>query len=186
MWFWCLCLATDFALKVADCPETEYPVKTLSTQQGCLWYRKDDKFKIPKGKCLRAFWIARPCFCQLEFIWRQVTRGSVLHLKWSACCQLFHGPFDMFISYNKREAGELRQQRHPADTQVEKWNHWNLLTCEQSVWGQDWAAETGAWEGRSTLIRRDIVSSTEREKYSLDLRQGCKIYCCFQAECHCF
>uniref|UniRef100_A0A8B9C293 Nardilysin convertase n=1 Tax=Anser brachyrhynchus TaxID=132585 RepID=A0A8B9C293_9AVES len=41
-------IATDFALKVADCPETEYPVKTLSTQQGCLWYRKDDKFKIPK------------------------------------------------------------------------------------------------------------------------------------------
>uniref|UniRef100_A0A8B9THV4 Nardilysin n=1 Tax=Anas platyrhynchos TaxID=8839 RepID=A0A8B9THV4_ANAPL len=29
-------IATDFALKVADCPETEYPVKTLSTQQGCL------------------------------------------------------------------------------------------------------------------------------------------------------
>uniref|UniRef100_A0A8C0UWE7 Nardilysin convertase n=1 Tax=Cyanistes caeruleus TaxID=156563 RepID=A0A8C0UWE7_CYACU len=47
-------IATDFALKVADCPETEYPVKTLSTQQGCLWYRKDDKFKIPKGKSLRA------------------------------------------------------------------------------------------------------------------------------------
>uniref|UniRef100_A0A8C0EMS3 Nardilysin convertase n=1 Tax=Bubo bubo TaxID=30461 RepID=A0A8C0EMS3_BUBBB len=42
-------IATDFALKVADCPETEYPAKTLSTQQGCLWYRKDDKFKIPKG-----------------------------------------------------------------------------------------------------------------------------------------
>uniref|UniRef100_A0A8C3MLF8 Uncharacterized protein n=1 Tax=Geospiza parvula TaxID=87175 RepID=A0A8C3MLF8_GEOPR len=42
-------IATDFALKVSDCPETEYPVKTLSTQQGCLWYRKDDKFKIPKG-----------------------------------------------------------------------------------------------------------------------------------------
>uniref|UniRef100_A0A8C3K5H6 Nardilysin convertase n=1 Tax=Calidris pygmaea TaxID=425635 RepID=A0A8C3K5H6_9CHAR len=42
-------IATDFALKVADCPETEYPVKIQSTQQGCLWYRKDDKFKIPKG-----------------------------------------------------------------------------------------------------------------------------------------
>ncbi|XP_033919880.1 nardilysin [Melopsittacus undulatus] len=42
-------IATDFALKVADCPETEYPVKTLSTKQGCLWYKKDDKFKIPKG-----------------------------------------------------------------------------------------------------------------------------------------
>lgn len=51
LWFvFFFLLATDFALKVADCPETEYPVKTLSTQQGCLWYRKDDKFKIPKGK----------------------------------------------------------------------------------------------------------------------------------------
>uniref|UniRef100_A0A8C3RS19 Nardilysin n=1 Tax=Chelydra serpentina TaxID=8475 RepID=A0A8C3RS19_CHESE len=42
-------IATDFALKAPDCPESEYPVKILSTQQGCLWYRKDDKFKIPKA-----------------------------------------------------------------------------------------------------------------------------------------
>uniref|UniRef100_A0A8D0H138 Nardilysin convertase n=1 Tax=Sphenodon punctatus TaxID=8508 RepID=A0A8D0H138_SPHPU len=42
-------IATDFALKAPDSPETEYPVKTLSTQQGCLWYKKDDKFKIPKA-----------------------------------------------------------------------------------------------------------------------------------------
>lgn len=42
-------IATDFALKAADCPDTEYPVKAVSTQQGCLWYKKDDKFKIPKG-----------------------------------------------------------------------------------------------------------------------------------------
>uniref|UniRef100_A0A8D0DY44 Nardilysin convertase n=1 Tax=Salvator merianae TaxID=96440 RepID=A0A8D0DY44_SALMN len=42
-------IATDFALKAPDCPQTEYPVKILSTQQGCLWYKKDDKFKIPKA-----------------------------------------------------------------------------------------------------------------------------------------
>ncbi|XP_074858591.1 nardilysin [Carettochelys insculpta] len=42
-------IATDFALKAPDCPESEYPVKILSMQQGCLWYRKDDKFKIPKA-----------------------------------------------------------------------------------------------------------------------------------------
>lgn len=43
-------LATDFALKAPDCPPTEYPVSILTNQQGCLWYKKDDKFKIPKGK----------------------------------------------------------------------------------------------------------------------------------------
>ncbi|XP_077189880.1 nardilysin [Paroedura picta] len=42
-------IATDFALKVPDCPQTEYPINILSTQQGCLWYKKDDKFKIPKA-----------------------------------------------------------------------------------------------------------------------------------------
>ncbi|XP_061488942.1 nardilysin [Rhineura floridana] len=42
-------IATDFALKAPDCPQTEYPVSILSTQQGCLWYKKDDKFKIPKA-----------------------------------------------------------------------------------------------------------------------------------------
>lgn len=43
-------LATDFTLKPFDCPETEYPAKIVNTPQGCLWYKKDNKFKIPKGK----------------------------------------------------------------------------------------------------------------------------------------
>ncbi|EMP33578.1 Nardilysin [Chelonia mydas] len=43
-------IATDFALKASDCPDTEYPVKILSTQHGCVWYKKDNKFKIPKGQ----------------------------------------------------------------------------------------------------------------------------------------
>uniref|UniRef100_A0ABM5G7T0 Nardilysin n=1 Tax=Pogona vitticeps TaxID=103695 RepID=A0ABM5G7T0_9SAUR len=42
-------IATDFVLKAPDCPQTEYPVSIISTQQGCLWYKKDDKFKIPKA-----------------------------------------------------------------------------------------------------------------------------------------
>ncbi|KAG8132402.1 hypothetical protein E2320_010259 [Naja naja] len=42
-------IATDFALKDPDCPQTEYPVNIMSSQQGCLWYKKDDKFKIPKA-----------------------------------------------------------------------------------------------------------------------------------------
>uniref|UniRef100_A0A6I8P7N4 Nardilysin convertase n=1 Tax=Ornithorhynchus anatinus TaxID=9258 RepID=A0A6I8P7N4_ORNAN len=42
-------IATDFALKTPDCPEAEYPVKIESTPRGCLWYKKDNKFKIPKA-----------------------------------------------------------------------------------------------------------------------------------------
>ncbi|XP_006879735.1 PREDICTED: nardilysin isoform X2 [Elephantulus edwardii] len=42
-------IATDFTLKAFDCPETEYPMKIVNTPQGCLWYKKDNKFKIPKA-----------------------------------------------------------------------------------------------------------------------------------------
>uniref|UniRef100_G3SN96 Nardilysin n=1 Tax=Loxodonta africana TaxID=9785 RepID=G3SN96_LOXAF len=42
-------IATDFTLKAFDCSETEYPVKIVNTSQGCLWYKKDNKFKIPKA-----------------------------------------------------------------------------------------------------------------------------------------
>ncbi|KAM6921752.1 nardilysin b isoform 2-T2 [Xenentodon cancila] len=42
-------IATDFALKVPDCPDTEFPVKIVNDQRGCLWYKKDNKFKIPKA-----------------------------------------------------------------------------------------------------------------------------------------
>ncbi|KAL6087162.1 hypothetical protein STEG23_003255 [Scotinomys teguina] len=41
--------ATDFTLKAFDCLETEYPAKIVNTPQGCLWYKKDNKFKIPKA-----------------------------------------------------------------------------------------------------------------------------------------
>ncbi|XP_069498305.1 nardilysin [Ambystoma mexicanum] len=42
-------IATDFTLKASDCMDTEYPVKILDTKHGCLWYKKDNKFKIPKA-----------------------------------------------------------------------------------------------------------------------------------------
>ncbi|XP_035987656.1 nardilysin b [Fundulus heteroclitus] len=42
-------IATDFNLKTSDCPDTEFPVRILDLEQGALWYKKDNKFKIPKG-----------------------------------------------------------------------------------------------------------------------------------------
>ncbi|XP_062412295.1 nardilysin b isoform X2 [Sardina pilchardus] len=42
-------IATDFTLKASDCPDTEFPVKILNTKEGCLWFKKDNKFKIPKA-----------------------------------------------------------------------------------------------------------------------------------------
>ncbi|XP_006259674.2 nardilysin isoform X1 [Alligator mississippiensis] len=42
-------IASDFTLKAPDYSETQHPVKILNTQLGCLWYKKDNKFKIPKA-----------------------------------------------------------------------------------------------------------------------------------------
>lgn len=42
--------ASDFALKPPDCPDTEFPVRIAHSDRGCLWYKKDNKFKIPKGE----------------------------------------------------------------------------------------------------------------------------------------
>ncbi|XP_051556043.1 nardilysin-like [Myxocyprinus asiaticus] len=42
-------IATDFALKTPDCPDTEYPIRIVNNDRGCLWYKKDNKFKIPKA-----------------------------------------------------------------------------------------------------------------------------------------
>ncbi|XP_071772027.2 nardilysin [Centroberyx gerrardi] len=42
-------IATDFTLKPSDCPDTEFPVRIATSDRGCLWYRKDNKFKIPKA-----------------------------------------------------------------------------------------------------------------------------------------
>ncbi|XP_033478033.2 nardilysin-like [Epinephelus lanceolatus] len=42
-------IATDFTLKTSDCPDTEFPVRIMNNERGCLWYKKDNKFKIPKA-----------------------------------------------------------------------------------------------------------------------------------------
>uniref|UniRef100_A0A672ZNP7 Nardilysin a (N-arginine dibasic convertase) n=1 Tax=Sphaeramia orbicularis TaxID=375764 RepID=A0A672ZNP7_9TELE len=42
-------IATDFTLKPSDCPDTEFPVQIANSDRGCLWYKKDNKFKIPKA-----------------------------------------------------------------------------------------------------------------------------------------
>uniref|UniRef100_A0A4W6E4C5 Nardilysin convertase n=1 Tax=Lates calcarifer TaxID=8187 RepID=A0A4W6E4C5_LATCA len=43
-------IATDFTLKPSDCPDAEFPVRIADSDRGCLWYKKDNKFKIPKGE----------------------------------------------------------------------------------------------------------------------------------------
>uniref|UniRef100_A0A671YS79 Nardilysin convertase n=1 Tax=Sparus aurata TaxID=8175 RepID=A0A671YS79_SPAAU len=53
--FMCIRSATDFALKPSDCPDTELPVRIADSDRGCLWYKKDNKFKIPKGKVVVLF-----------------------------------------------------------------------------------------------------------------------------------
>lgn len=50
VFFFLVSAATDFTLKTSDCPDTEYPVKIVNSERGCLWYKKDNKFKIPKGE----------------------------------------------------------------------------------------------------------------------------------------
>uniref|UniRef100_A0A673CCS5 Nardilysin-like n=1 Tax=Sphaeramia orbicularis TaxID=375764 RepID=A0A673CCS5_9TELE len=42
-------IATDFTLKTSDCPDTEFPVRIITSDRGALWYKKDNKFKIPKA-----------------------------------------------------------------------------------------------------------------------------------------
>ncbi|XP_076010587.1 nardilysin b [Genypterus blacodes] len=42
-------IATEFTLKSSDCPDTEFPVRIVNNDGGCLWYKKDNKFKIPKA-----------------------------------------------------------------------------------------------------------------------------------------
>ncbi|XP_044023266.1 nardilysin-like isoform X2 [Siniperca chuatsi] len=42
-------IATDFTLKPSACPDTELPVRIAASDRGCLWYKKDNKFKIPKA-----------------------------------------------------------------------------------------------------------------------------------------
>ncbi|XP_056151210.1 nardilysin [Lampris incognitus] len=42
-------IATDFTLKPPDCPDTEFPVRIANSDRGCVWYKRDNKFHIPKA-----------------------------------------------------------------------------------------------------------------------------------------
>ncbi|KAL1023169.1 hypothetical protein UPYG_G00037250 [Umbra pygmaea] len=42
-------IATDFTLKLSDCPDTDVPVRIVNNERGCLSFKKDNKFKIPKA-----------------------------------------------------------------------------------------------------------------------------------------
>ncbi|KAM8833949.1 nardilysin [Synchiropus picturatus] len=42
-------IATDFTLKASDGIDTDYPIRIMDSERGCLWYRKDNKFKTPKA-----------------------------------------------------------------------------------------------------------------------------------------
>uniref|UniRef100_A0A8C5GZX4 Nardilysin a (N-arginine dibasic convertase) n=1 Tax=Gouania willdenowi TaxID=441366 RepID=A0A8C5GZX4_GOUWI len=42
-------ISTDFSLKPPESPESEFPVKIAHSDRGCNWYKKDNKFKIPKA-----------------------------------------------------------------------------------------------------------------------------------------
>ncbi|KAM9842855.1 nardilysin-like [Aulostomus maculatus] len=42
-------IATDFTLKPSDCPDTDFPVQVAHGDRGCLWYKKDNKFKTLKA-----------------------------------------------------------------------------------------------------------------------------------------
>uniref|UniRef100_G3NHC1 Nardilysin convertase n=1 Tax=Gasterosteus aculeatus aculeatus TaxID=481459 RepID=G3NHC1_GASAC len=88
-------IASDFALKEADCPDTEFPVRIMTNERGCMWYKKDNKFKIPKGKAhlvlfdifvnILAHNLAEPAYeadvAQLEYRIVAGEHGLVIRLK---------------------------------------------------------------------------------------------------------
>ncbi|XP_056893829.1 nardilysin-like, partial [Takifugu flavidus] len=42
-------IATDFTLKAADCENSDVPVQVVQVERGALWFKKDDKFQIPRA-----------------------------------------------------------------------------------------------------------------------------------------
>uniref|UniRef100_A0A6J0SW26 Nardilysin-like n=1 Tax=Pogona vitticeps TaxID=103695 RepID=A0A6J0SW26_9SAUR len=42
-------IATDFSVKKSSTSATEYPKKIMESRQGCLWYKEDNKFGVPKA-----------------------------------------------------------------------------------------------------------------------------------------
>lgn len=74
-------LASDFTLKPSDCPDTEFPVRIANSDRGCLWYKKDNKFKIPKGEA---------CPCCSQHVRRFCVITEVLFLSLTAAYIRFH------------------------------------------------------------------------------------------------
>uniref|UniRef100_A0A7N8XZU5 Nardilysin a (N-arginine dibasic convertase) n=1 Tax=Mastacembelus armatus TaxID=205130 RepID=A0A7N8XZU5_9TELE len=84
-------IATDFTLKPSDCPDTEFPVRIADSDRGCLWYKKDNKFKIPKGTiCLFSFnilghYLAEPAYeaevAQLDYKLVAGEHGLIIKVK---------------------------------------------------------------------------------------------------------
>ncbi|XP_066480486.1 nardilysin-like [Tiliqua scincoides] len=42
-------IATDFTVLKSTDDDAEYPSRILNTHEGCLWYKKDNKFAVPKA-----------------------------------------------------------------------------------------------------------------------------------------
>uniref|UniRef100_A0A4W5JCP0 Nardilysin convertase n=1 Tax=Hucho hucho TaxID=62062 RepID=A0A4W5JCP0_9TELE len=69
-------IATDFSLKLSDCPDTELPVRVTANDRGCLWYKKDSKFNIPKAYI--CFHLISPVIQQSA---KKYVQGLVSHYK---------------------------------------------------------------------------------------------------------
>lgn len=99
--FMCICSATDFTLKPSDCPDTEFPVRIADSDSGCLWYRKDNKFKIPKGDV----WVLVSVLCA-SFSMRDVPITEAFNVIKEvltpicpfACCSLHQIPLNLLYN----------------------------------------------------------------------------------------
>ncbi|XP_034278073.1 nardilysin-like [Pantherophis guttatus] len=55
-------IATDFSVKETNIHAPEYPTKIINTREGCLWYKEDNKFGVPKG--FICFYLVSPIILQ--------------------------------------------------------------------------------------------------------------------------
>ncbi|XP_007427608.1 nardilysin-like [Python bivittatus] len=55
-------IATDFSVKESSTQAPEYPTKIINTREGCLWYKEDNKFGVPKG--FICFYLVSPIILQ--------------------------------------------------------------------------------------------------------------------------
>ncbi|XP_026544517.1 nardilysin-like [Notechis scutatus] len=55
-------IATDFSVKETSLHAPEYPTKIINTREGCLWYKEDNKFGVPKG--FICFYLVSPIILQ--------------------------------------------------------------------------------------------------------------------------